>query len=104
MLNIFLDWLFLAELGFGIESAAVATGISTSLGTIIALTIFASNKLTLKFAKPNQLFKDIGEIIYNGRSEFLGKIAGSLIAILTNGFLLSLGVRLLLLLTVSLCI
>ena len=91
LLNIFLDWLFLAQLGLGIESAAVATGISTSLGTIIALVIFSSNKLTLKFTKPNLPFKDIGEIIYNGSSEFFGKIAGSLIVILTNVFLLSLG-------------
>ena len=91
ILNIFLDWLFLAKLGLGIESAAVATGISTSLGTIIALLLFASNKLTLKFTKPNLPFKDILEIIYNGSSEFFGKIASSLVAILTNVFLLSLG-------------
>ena len=91
LLNIFLDWLFLARLGLGIESAAVATGISTSLGTIIALIIFASNKLTLKFTKPNLPFKDIKEIIYNGSSEFFGKISSAMVSILTNAFLLSLG-------------
>ncbi len=91
LVNIFLDWLFLAKFGWGIESAAIATGISTSLGTIISLLVFASSKLTLKFTKPKIPFKDILEIIYNGSSEFFGKIAGSLIAILTNAFLLSLG-------------
>ena len=91
LLNIFLDWLLLAKLGLGIESAAMATGISTSIGTVIALLIFASNKVTLKFTKPNLPLKDIVEIIYNGSSEFFGKIASSLISILTNAFLLSLG-------------
>ena len=91
LLNIFLDWLFLAKLGLGIESAAVATGISTSLGTVIALLVFASGKLTLRFTRPNLPWKDILEIIYNGSSEFFGKIAGSLITILTNSFLLYLG-------------
>ncbi len=89
--NIFLDWLLIAKLGMGIEAAAYSTGITTSLGTLIALGLFASKKLTLRYSKPNLPLNEIWQILYNGSSEFLNKIAGSAVSILTNGFLLYFG-------------
>lgn len=91
LLNIVLDWILLAKLGLGIEATAMATGISTSIGTLLALAIFASKKLTLKFTKPNLPLKDIWEIVYNGSSEFFSKITGSFMSILANTFLLIFG-------------
>lgn len=91
ILNILLDYILIAKLGMGIEAAAFSTGISTSIGTLIALAIFIPKKLTLHFVKPNLSLSDLTGILYNGSSDFLGKIAGSIIAIITNSVLLTLG-------------
>lgn len=91
MLNLFLDWLFIAHFRLGIEYAALASVISMSLGSIIALCPFIAKKLTLHFTKPKVTLRDIGGIIYNGSSEFFNNISGSIMAILINAILLSLG-------------
>ena len=48
-------------------------------------------KVTLRFTKPKVDVKEILYIIYNGSSEFLSNISNSIMAIITNGFLLYYG-------------
>lgn len=91
ILNIILDWYLIGYLSFGIEAAAFATAISMTCGTFLSLIPFIRKKITLKFSKPSISLKEFLEIIYNGSSEFFGNIAGSIMSILVNGFLITLG-------------
>ncbi|MEG2097129.1 MAG: MATE family efflux transporter [Pseudoflavonifractor sp.] len=91
VLNIGLDWLFIAFLGLGIEFSALASVLSMFLGAICSLLPFFTKKITLHFAKPSLSLAEAVGIVYNGSSEFFSSIAGSFIATLLNGFLLTLG-------------
>lgn len=91
ILNIILDWLFIAKLGYGITASAVATIISITVGTIICFYPFFAKKLTLKFVKPRISKEEVIGMLYNGSSEFLSNIAGSISTIVINTILLLLG-------------
>ena len=91
ILNIVLDIYFIGYLKLGIFYASLATSLSMSIGTIISLIPFVTNKTTLKFVKPKINIKEIVRVLYNGSSELFNNISGSLMAIITNGILLSLG-------------
>nr|WP_315024870.1 MATE family efflux transporter [uncultured Aminipila sp.] len=89
--NIVLDWIFIARLGLGIEYSALSTVISMFLGSIFSFVPFITKKITLHFSRPQISRKEVVGILYNGSSEFFSSIAGSFIATIVNGFLLSLG-------------
>lgn len=89
-LNTFLDWLFIAHLGLGIEYAALATASSLSLITILGLIPFLSKKAPLKFTKPYMTFKLFFELIYNGSSEFFTSVSSSIFMLIANAVLLKL--------------
>lgn len=91
VLNIVLDWLFIARLGWGIEASALSSVISMFLGSFFSFGPFFTRKITLHFAKPKISISEIIGIVYNGSSEFFSSIAGSFIATVVNMFLLSLG-------------
>ncbi len=90
-INIFLDWLFIGKFGYGISSAAWATGISFSLGAVIGLATFMLGKQKLQFTLPKIPIKTLGNIFYNGSSEFLSLATSSLIMIAMNAVLLNIG-------------
>lgn len=83
-LNIILDWIFIVEFKWGIFSAALATCISITVGSIICLIPFLRNKLPLKFVKPKLPFSTIFNIIINGSSEFFSNISSNLYMIIVN--------------------
>ncbi len=89
LINIVLNWYFIAYLGLGISYAALATSISMVAGSVFSIIPFVTNKLDLKFTNPKIPLKDIKMIIYNGSSDFFQSIAGSVMAILTNGIMLA---------------
>lgn len=91
ILNIALDWIFIAELGLGIEYSAISTIISMMIGSICSFVPFFSKKMTLHFTKPKISTKELFSMLYNGSSEFFSGIAGSFTATVINGFLLTLG-------------
>lgn len=91
ILNIVLDWLFLAKLGLDIRFAALATSISMMCGVMIALTPFFLKRLTLRFTVPRISARTIVGIFHNGSSEFFNNVSGSFMATVINGFLLHLG-------------
>ncbi|AJC86565.1 MATE family efflux transporter [Campylobacter sp. RM16704] len=86
--NIVLDWLFIVVFEWGLFSAALATCIGMSLGTILGFLPFISKDLVLKFRKPMIRFKILKNIIYNGSSEFFSNISSSIYTILANAILL----------------
>lgn len=91
VLNIILDAILIGYFKLGIEYAAIASVFSMSIGTIIFLYPFITKKVSLRFIKPKINIKEILYIMYNGSSEFFSNISGSIISIITNGFLLYYG-------------
>lgn len=91
VMNIFLDWLLIGQLNFGVRAAAYATALSMTTGAVISLIPFLFKNVTLRFSKPKISIKVFGEIIYNGSSVFFENIASSVMAIIINAFLLKLG-------------
>ncbi|MEG2371637.1 MAG: MATE family efflux transporter [Hydrogenoanaerobacterium sp.] len=91
VLNIALDWFFIAHLGLGIEFSAISSVISMFLGVLFCFAPFFTGKLTLHFSKPKISLREVIGIIHNGASEFFSSIAGSFIATVINVILLNLG-------------
>ena len=91
ILNIILDAILIGYFKLGIEYAALCSALSMFIGTLIFLYPFIMKKVTLRFTKPKVDVKEILYIIYNGSSEFLSNISNSIMAIITNGFLLYYG-------------
>lgn len=79
LLNIILDYLFLFIFDYGIIGAALATGISKSLGASIFVTYFVKKTLKngtgLYFAYPKAIRETLKSICTNGSSEFFGSLA-----------------------------
>lgn len=86
--NIVLDWLFIARLGMGIGSAALATCLSMGCATVLSLAPFIRGKLQLRFSKPVFSLRLIKNVIANGSSEFFSNISGSAFMAITNIVLL----------------
>ena len=91
VLNIILDAILIGYFKLGIEYAAIASALSMAFGAIIFLYPFIMKKVVLRFTKPKINMKEITQILYNGSSDFLGNISGSIISIITNAVLLHYG-------------
>lgn len=88
--NIVLDWLLIAVFPFGIWGAAIATTLSQTMATIIALIYFACpNSSLLRLTLKTKVYgKVLGKACVNGSSEMVGNIAYSIVTILYNTQLL----------------
>ncbi|MEG1394345.1 MAG: MATE family efflux transporter, partial [Clostridia bacterium] len=91
ILNIFLDWLFIAYLGYGIEFSAISSVGSILIGTIFSFAPFFGKKMALHFTKPKISLREAWGIVYNGSSEFLSSISNAFMATVINIMLLNLG-------------
>ena len=91
ILNTILDIIFIGYFKLGIEYVALSSVLSMFIGTLIFLYPFIMKKVALRFTKPKVNAKDILYLIYNGSPEFLNNISGSIMSIITNGFLLNYG-------------
>lgn len=90
LFNIFLDWLFIVQFQWGLASAAFATCISLTLGTVFCFFPFLLHQLPLKFLKGRITLSTLRNIIVNGSSEFFSNIAGSVLMLMINTVLLNL--------------
>lgn len=92
-LNVILDYVFLFPLNMGIAGAALATGLSQSLGALIFLAYFLQKKLRdrpgLRISIPGGGFEALRMIVYNGSSEFFNSVSAGLTTFLYNRALLS---------------
>lgn len=83
--NMFLDWLFVGHLGWGLAGAALATVISEITGGSIPLCFFfLPNSTTLRLGKTHMDTQAILKASTNGASEFLSNAATSLVGMLYN--------------------
>jgi len=88
-LNIFLDWLFVFPLQWGIAGAAIATGISQTISLIIILTHFFLKKNTLIIKKIKISKKLFGKVILRGIPETIAQFAIPMATFCMNRVLLS---------------
>lgn len=89
VMNILLDWLFIAIFKWGIAGAAIATSIGYVTTSIIGLVYFFINrKHELYIVKPKWRWHTIIKSCTNGSSEMIGVFAGSIVAILFNNILM----------------
>lgn len=86
--NIVLDYLFIVVFEMGLRGAALATGISQLLPwtLLVFTTVFRSN-WTFKF--PKIRLKEIGQILFNGSSEFLSSSAHAITGFVFNMIIIS---------------
>lgn len=81
--NIILNYVFIVIFGWGLMGAALGTGLSNPVSWIIAV-IMVVKKSTWKFALPIIRLKEVGQIVFNGTSEFLSNIAVSISGFVYN--------------------
>lgn len=84
VVNILLEWLFLAQFGWGLRWAAVATGIAWMLGMIVPLVYFFNKNNNLHFKSPIHELKALGEAVYNGASELVDSTSFAIVAMIFN--------------------
>ena len=92
VLNIFLDWLFISKMGMGLSGAAIATGIGYAFPSLVGVIwFFANRKQVLYIVKPKWRLSTITKSCINGSSEMVSVLAFSVVTILFNRILMSLG-------------
>ena len=92
VLNIVLDWLFISVFHWGLAGAAIATSIGYAFPSITGIIWFCLNrKQILHVVRPKWRVRTIIDSCINGSSEMVSVLAFSVIAILFNRILMSLG-------------
>lgn len=90
LLNILLDFLFIAVWRLGVGAAALASCLSLSLGTVLGFLPILGGKLPLRFTRGSIAPSVLGNIVANGASEFFSNISGSVLMVILNSVLLRL--------------
>lgn len=89
VINIALDWLFLAVFHWGIEGAAIATSLGYATTSVIGVIYFCVHReYDICVVKPKWRATTIINSCTNGASEMIGVFAGSIVAILFNNILM----------------
>lgn len=91
VLNIGLDYLFIAVFHWGLTGAAIATSIGYTTTSFVGLIYFAVNrKHDLYIVKPKWRKRTVIKSCTNGSSEMIGVFAGSIVEILFNNIIMRL--------------
>lgn len=94
IINIGLDYLFIAHFQWGIAGAAWATGISQALPLLVLASYFGFKGRKLHFRWRQGQWSELFRSAFNGLSEFVNEVSGSIIALLLNWlFMLRYGVE-----------
>lgn len=94
VMNVGLDWLFVAKFGWGMSGAAWATVASQAASTVWVMSFFRSRRSIAKLDWRTFRFYGwnyFGRILYNGCSPFAINVAGSIIWTFQNHMLLEHG-------------
>ncbi len=84
VLNMILDYVFIAVLDLGIGGAAIATGLGYSVTAIAGLFVFGSKKNLLHFTRPTFRFQVIASAAANGCSEMATALVTGIITMMFN--------------------
>jgi putative MATE family efflux protein len=88
VLNIGLDFFFIAVLGWGLAGAAWATGISQLFPMLVLLTYFLNKDRKFHFSFRQSHWGEVFKAAYNGISEFINEISAGVIAFIFNWMLI----------------
>ncbi len=88
VVNIALDYLFIAVYGWGLTGAAWATGISEVLSLLVIMFYFFMPERTLSFSFRQNNWMEVFQAAYNGISEFINEVSGAIIAFIFNWMLI----------------
>ena len=89
VLNIALDYLFIAKFQWGLAGAAWATGLSQAFPLLILLIYFFRPTRKLRFSVWQDNWQEVFRAAYNGMSEFINETSGGIIALIFNLMLMS---------------
>lgn len=84
VLNMALDYVFIAGLDLGISGAAVATGLGYSVTAVAGLIVFSRRKSLLHFKKPVFRFRVLAGAATNGCSEMATALVTGIITMMFN--------------------
>lgn len=84
VLNMVLDYVFIAGVHMGISGAAVATGLGYSVTAVVGLVVFARKNSLLHFRKPVCRFKVLLNAASNGCSEMATALVTGIITMMFN--------------------
>jgi len=82
--NISLNYLFLGVLGYGLEGAAIATGIAAIVMVIISLGYRFSGQAWLAFKPALSKWRELMFAAYNGISDFINEISAGVLIFVLN--------------------
>ena len=84
VLNMVLDYVFVAGFSMGISGAAVATGLGYSVTVVAGLFVFSRKKSLLHFTKPVCRFRVLAGAATNGCSEMATALVTGIITMMFN--------------------
>lgn len=84
VLNMVLDYVFIAGLDMGISGAAIATGLGYSVTAVVGLFVFSQKKSLLHFKKPAFRAGVLGNAATNGCSEMATALVTGIITMMFN--------------------
>ncbi len=84
VLNMVLDYVFIAGFGMGISGAAIATGLGYSVTAAAGLFVFSQKKNLLHFKKPVFRFRVLANASANGCSEMATALVTGIITMMFN--------------------
>ena len=88
VVNITLDYLFIAVYGWGLAGAALATGLSQVMSLMVMLLYFFHPKRKISFGLRQENWQEVFQAAYNGISEFINEVSGALIGFIFNWMLI----------------
>ena len=88
VVNIALDYLFIAVFGWGLAGAAFATGLSEVLPVLVMLMYFLRPERSLRFSFRQDNWREVFQAAYNGVSEFINAVSGAIVAFILNWMLI----------------
>ena len=88
-LNIFLDWLFVFPVHMGVKGAAIATGISQTVGLLVILTHYVLKKGDLRICRYQPQGKLFRKIIFRGLPEGIAQFSTPVTTLCMNHSLMA---------------
>jgi putative MATE family efflux protein len=84
VINMILDYFFVAKLGLGIAGAGYATVIGIIVPSFVGAAHFFRNPKHIRYIKPSMDLKFLKEASINGSSEMVTELSGAITAVLFN--------------------
>lgn len=86
--NVILDYVFVGLMGHGLAGAAVATGISQVISTVVYLIHFTVGKSNLEFVEVKFCFDTLKSIFSLGVGDFVSEVGIAMIVLFYNIFII----------------